>query len=221
MKQKAKHGAVVFLACLTMLTAAGCAGEYEAGREKQEVEEKANAQETSDAVNASHTAVIEIADYGIITIVLDESAAPKTVANFVSLSESGFYDGLTFHRIIDGFMMQGGDPEGDGTGGSDQTIPGEFSENGFKNNLSHTRGAVSMARSDDYNSASSQFFIVHEDSTYLDGSYAVFGYVTEGMDVVDAIYADAQPTDNNGSIAPEAQPVIRSITIQADSTEGT
>ena len=111
-------------------------------------------------------------------------------------------------------MIQGGDPDGNGRGGSEQTIQGEFRKNGVENNLSHTRGAISMARAEDYNSASSQFFIVHEDSTFLDGSYAVFGYVTEGMEVVDAICADAEPTDGNGSIAPENQPVIRSITIQ-------
>lgn len=214
MKRNKIRGTTVFLVCLMMLMLVGCAGEYEAGRARQEVEEDVSTQEASSTAAASPTAVIEIVDYGTITIALDESAAPETVSNFVSLAESGFYDGLTFHRIIDGFMMQGGDPDGDGTGGSDQTIPGEFSENGFENNLSHTRGAVSMARSEDYDSASSQFFIVHEDSTYLDGSYAVFGYVTEGMEVVDAICADAQPIDNNGAIAQEAQPVIRSITIQ-------
>lgn len=215
MKRKEKRGVAALLACLMILMLVGCAGEYEAGRAKQEVEEEVISQEEPDTVDASHTAVIEIADYGTVTVALNESAAPETVANFISLAESGFYDGLTFHRIIDGFMVQGGDPNGDGTGGSEQTIPGEFSKNGFENDLSHTRGAVSMARSDDYDSASSQFFIVHEDSTYLDGNYAVFGYVTEGMEVVDAICADAQPTDNNGSIAPDAQPVIRSITIQA------
>lgn len=111
-------------------------------------------------------------------------------------------------------MIQGGDPNGNGTGGSEQTIKGEFSANGVENDLSHTRGAISMARSEDYDSASSQFFIVHEDSTFLDGGYAAFGYVTEGMDVVDAICADAQPTDGNGSIAPEDQPVIKSVAIQ-------
>lgn len=158
--------------------------------------------------------MIDVENYGTITVDLDGTAAPETVKNFVSLAQDGFYDGLTFHRIIDGFMIQGGDPDGNGTGGSDQTIKGEFSENGVENNLSHTRGAISMARSDDYDSASSQFFIVHENSTYLDGSYAAFGYVIEGMDVVDAICADAQPTDNNGSIAAEEQPVITSIVIQ-------
>ena len=111
-------------------------------------------------------------------------------------------------------MIQGGDPNGDGTGGSDQTITGEFSSNGFDNPLSHTRGAISMARSSEYDSASSQFFIVHEDSTFLDGEYAVFGYVTEGMDIVDAICNDADPTDSNGTIPAADQPVITSITIR-------
>ena len=110
--------------------------------------------------------------------------------------------------------FRGGDPNGDGTGGSGTSIKGEFSANGVENKLSHTRGAVSMARAEDYDSASSQFFIVHEDSSYLDGSYAVFGYVTEGVDVVDAICAAAKPMDNNGTIAPEEQPVITSITIE-------
>ena len=159
---------------------------------------------------------IAIQDYGTVTVRLDRSAAPKTVDNFVSLAESGFYDGLTFHRIMEGFMMQGGDPDGNGTGGSDKTVVGEFSANGYDNPLSHTRGAISMARSRDYDSASSQFFIVHQDSTFLDGQYAAFGYVTEGMDVVDAICADAQPTDDNGTIPPEAQPVITSITISSE-----
>ena len=161
-----------------------------------------------------YTAVIDIADYGAITLDLDGDSAPLTVANFVKLAKDGFYDGLTFHRIMDGFMMQGGDPNGNGTGGSDETIPGEFSANGYDNPISHTRGTISMARAQDPNSASSQFFICQADSTFLDGSYAAFGRVTDGMDVVDAICADAQPTDDNGTIPPEAQPVINSVTIQ-------
>ena len=162
---------------------------------------------------ALHHAQIEIADYGTITVELDASAAPITVENFISLAESGFYDGLTFHRIIEGFMMQGGDPDGNGTGGSGQTIKGEFSANGVDNPISHTRGTISMARSNDYDSASSQFFIMQEDNLLLDGSYAAFGHVTDGMDVVDQICADAQPTDNNGTIPAGQQPVITSITI--------
>ena len=161
-----------------------------------------------------YTAVIDIADYGAIILELDGDSAPLTVANFVKLAKDGFYDGLTFHRIMDGFMMQGGDPKGNGTGGSDETIPGEFSANGYDNPISHTRGTISMARAQDPNSASSQFFICQADSTFLDGSYAAFGRVTDGMDVVDAICADAQPTDDNGTIPPEAQPVINSVTIQ-------
>lgn len=168
----------------------------------------------SENTGKTYYADIVIADYGTITVELNGEAAPITVDNFVSLAKDGFYDGLTFHRIMEGFMMQGGDPEGNGTGGSETKIKGEFSENGVQNDLSHTRGAISMARAMDMNSASSQFFIVHQDSTFLDGSYAAFGYVTEGMDVVDAICEAAQPVDNNGTIPAEAQPVITSITIR-------
>ena len=157
---------------------------------------------------------IEVADYGTITVALIESEAPETVRNFVDLVQQGFYDGLTFHRIISGFMIQGGDPLGNGTGGSEKEIKGEFMSNGVQNRLSHVRGAISMARSEDPNSASSQFFICHEDSTFLDGSYACFGYVTDGMDVVDKICADAQPLDNNGTIPSDAQPVIKSIRLK-------
>lgn len=164
-------------------------------------------------IRADYYAEITVENYGTITVALDAEAAPETVENFVTLAEEGFYDGLTFHRIIEGFMIQGGDPNGDGTGGSDATITGEFSDNGYENDLSHTRGAISMARSDNYDSASSQFFIVQEDSTYLDGSYACFGYVTDGMDIVDQICEDAEPTDDNGTIEAEEQPVITSITI--------
>lgn len=166
--------------------------------------------------NLTYYADIEIADYGTITVQLDQKSAPVTVANFVGLAESGFYDGLTFHRIMKDFMMQGGDPYGNGTGGSDQTIVGEFAINGYDNNLSHTRGAISMARSMDYDSASSQFFIVHADSTFLDGQYAAFGYVTEGLEVVDAVCESAQPVDDNGTIEAEEQPVITSITIRSE-----
>ena len=162
----------------------------------------------------NYTAVIDIENYGKITLTLDADAAPKTVDNFVKLAKSGFYDGLTFHRIMEGFMMQGGDPEGTGMGGSDETIVGEFSANGYENSISHIRGTVSMARNGyDYNSASSQFFIVHKDSTFLDGQYAAFGRVTDGMDVVDKVCEDAKPTDDNGTIPASEQPVIKSITI--------
>ena len=161
----------------------------------------------------THHAEINIKDYGVIKVELNGDVAPITVANFINLANSHFYDGLTFHRIIDGFMMQGGDPLGNGTGGSENTIKGEFSQNGVENNLSHTRGAISMARSTDMDSASSQFFIVQSDGTYLDGQYACFGYVTDGMDIVDEICKNAVTTDSNGSVSAENQPVINSITI--------
>lgn len=156
---------------------------------------------------------IDVQNYGIIKLELDADTAPITVTNFVNLVNDGFYNGLTFHRIVSGFMIQGGDPNHNGTGGSSKTIKGEFSANGIENNISHTRGTISMARSNDYNSASSQFFIVHEDSTNLDGSYAAFGYVTEGMDVVDKIVEQINPTENDIEIAYENQPVITSIKV--------
>lgn len=168
-----------------------------------------------DPLAVTAYADIAIKDYGVVTVGLNGNAAPETVKNFESLANSGFYNGLTFHRIIDGFMMQGGDPKGDGTGGSDNTVSGEFSENGFENSLSHTRGAISMARSNDYNSASSQFFIVQSDSTFLDGQYAAFGYVTEGMDIVDAICKAADTEDSNGLQPSDKQPVISSVTIRS------
>lgn len=180
---------------------------------------KHNNSEPKTDPNLIYYADIEIENYGVITVQLEQASAPITVANFIKLAKSGFYDGLTFHRIIDGFMMQGGDPYGNGTGGSDATITGEFSANGYDNNLSHTRGAISMARSKSYDSASSQFFIVHQDSAFLDGQYAVFGNVTQGMEIVDVICETAEPTDSNGSIAPEAQPVITSITIRTAPAE--
>ena len=165
------------------------------------------------AESGKHHVAITVRDYGTITVELDADAAPITVQNFLDLADSGFYDGLTFHRIMEGFMIQGGDPEGTGMGGSDKTIKGAFSANGVENPLSHTRGAISMARSSAMDSASSQFFIVQKDSTFLDGQYACFGYVTNGMDVVDAIAADAQPTDGNGTIPADQQPVIESVKV--------
>lgn len=124
-----------------------------------------------------------------IVVELDPTAAPNTVANFISLVEDGFYDGLTFHRVIPGFMIQGGDPAGNGLGGPDYTIKGEFTSNGFENNLKHERGVISMARAEDPDSASSQFFIMVEEASHLDEKYAAFGKVIEGMETVDAIVA--------------------------------
>ncbi len=166
--------------------------------------------------NKTYYADIDIEGYGVITLKLDQDEAPITTENFVNLAEDGFYDGLTFHRIIAGFMMQGGDPTGTGMGGAEDTIRGEFLMNGYRNNLSHTRGAISMARSMDPDSASSQFFIVHEDSTFLDGQYAAFGYVTEGIEVVDRVCDEAIPVDNNGTIPRDRHPVINTITIREE-----
>lgn len=152
---------------------------------------------------------IVIENYGTITVKLDQSAAPVTVENFVGLAEDGFYDGLTFHRIINGFMMQGGASEN-----PPESIVGEFSSNGHDNPLKHTRGAISMARTGEPDSASSQFFIVHQDSPHLDGKYACFGYVTEGIEIVDEICANVVNTDGNGGVDTSNQPVITTITIR-------
>ena len=161
-----------------------------------------------------HHAEITIKDYGTVTLELDGDTAPITVENFVTLAKDGFYDGLTFHRIMDGFMIQGGDPDGNGTGGSGKTIVGEFAKNGIQNDISHKAGVISMARNSvSMDSASSQFFICVADSEFLDGQYAAFGHVTEGLDIVQKIASDAKPIDNNGTILPEEQPVIESVKI--------
>lgn len=169
-------------------------------------------QEQTQGIGKHHVEIV-VKDYGTIKVELDGDAAPITVANFMKLIEDKFYDGLTFHRIIDGFMMQGGDPTGTGSGGSDDKIKGEFSKNGVNNPLTHTRGAISMARSKMMDSASSQFFIVQKDSTYLDGQYACFGYVTEGMDVVDKVCESAIVEDANGTVKPENQPIIEKVVV--------
>lgn len=152
---------------------------------------------------------MSVKDFGVIKLTLDHKQAPITVENFVSLVEKGFYDGLTFHRIIEDFMIQGGDPKGNGTGGSDENIKGEFAANYVNNTISHKRGVISMARSQDYNSASSQFFICHADATYLDGQYAAFGQVTEGLDVVDKIAA----VETDDSDYPDEKVVIEYIKV--------
>ena len=157
--------------------------------------------------------VIEMENGGIMELELYPEKAPITVSNFEKLVKSGFYDGLGFHRIIEGFMIQGGDPKGNGTGGAEEKIKGEFSQNGVDNPIRHVKGVISMARAKDPDSASSQFFITVADATFLDGGYAAFGRVTEGMEIAEQIAKDARPTDNNGTIPPEAQPVIESIVI--------
>ena len=175
---------------------------------------------TPTYLDGTHHVEIEVKDYGTIKVELDADTAPITVTNFIDLAKSGFYDGLTFHRVIEGFMIQGGDPLGNGTGGSKNNIKGEFALNGVENKISHVRGTISMARrggnpetESTMNSASSQFFIVQEDSTYLDGSYAAFGHVTEGMDIVDKIAEETPVEDNNGTVKKENQPIITAIRV--------
>lgn len=162
---------------------------------------------TDEYLSGKYNIEIKIKDYGTIDATLDADVAPITVTNFVDLVKSGYYTGLKFHRIIDGFMMQGG------AGNSRNTIKGEFSSNGIINNISHVRGTISMARSSDPDSASTQFFIVQSDSTYLDGNYAAFGTVTNGMDVVDKVCKNVDVEDNNGTVALENQPVIEYIKV--------
>lgn len=166
--------------------------------------------ETEEPIMTNNpVATITMQDGGEIVLELYPNIAPETVANFISLANSGFYDGLIFHRVISGFMIQGGCPDGAGTGGPGYSIKGEFSANGIQNNLSHTRGVISMARAQPVDSAGSQFFIVHADSDFLDGQYAAFGMVTSGMDVVDRIAA----TPTNNSDRPLSDQVISSITV--------
>lgn len=208
----------------TML--AGCGSKTDTTETTETTEATSAADETSDGaadtadtseneelLTGLHHVTIDVQDYGTISLELDADTAPISVTNFINLANEGFYDGLTFHRIISGFMIQGGDPNGNGTGGSEKTIKGEFSANGVENDISHVRGVISMARANDPDSGSSQFFIVHEDSTFLDGQYAAFGHVTDGMDVVDAICEAVPVQDNNGTVAAADQPVITAVTV--------
>ncbi|MCI5967554.1 MAG: peptidylprolyl isomerase [Tenericutes bacterium] len=176
------------------------------------INKKNDEKENENLLTGKHYVEITVKDYGKIDLELDADVAPITVTNFINLVNDNFYDGLTFHRIIDGFMIQGGDPLGNGTGGSDKTIKGEFSDNGVNNSISHVRGVISMARSNSNDSASSQFFIVHEDSTFLDGKYAAFGKVTSGMDIVDKL-AKVKVEDDNGTVSKKNQPIIESIKV--------
>ncbi len=193
-----KNKFLLILLCVVTLVAFTACGSEEK-KEKNKMERKIN-------VN------MEIENYGTISLELYPDLAPVTVDNFVSLTKSGFYDGLTFHRIIKGFMIQGGDPLGNGFGGSEKTIKGEFKANNFDNELKHERGVISMARADgDPNSASSQFFIMHKDFTRLDGNYAAFGKVTKGIEIVDKICDDTKVEDDNGTVLKENQPVIKRV----------
>jgi len=178
---------------------------------------KKDIEDLSDTGTPGGHPVIEMvmADGGKMTFELYPEYAPETVANFVNLAKSGFYDGLTFHRIISGFMIQGGDPEGNGMGGSDKNIKGEFPSNGFdQNTLKHTKGVISMARSDDPDSASSQFFIMHGDEPGLDGDYAAFGKLTDGEKTLDAIASTPVVENSFGELSlPQKDVVIKKVSV--------
>lgn len=188
------------LTCMITLTA--CGSNNEETKPKDE-----------NLLSGKHNVEIVVKDMGTIKVELDADTAPITVTNFIELVNQKFYDGLTFHRVIDGFMIQGGDPNGNGSGGSDKTITGEFANNSIENNIKHERGVLSMARSNDNDSASSQFFIMHATAPHLDGDYAAFGHVTEGMDIVDKIVSETSVLDENGTVAKANQPVIETIRV--------
>ena len=213
---------IILMAALLSLWLTGCGDTREnADKSTAKTTKKESFAEKKDAgtsnsqyLTGKHHAEIVIAEYGKLELELDADVAPITVTNFVNLAKKGFYNGLTFHRIMSGFMIQGGDPNGDGTGGSEETIKGEFKSNGIENTMSHKRGVISMARTqNDPDSASSQFFIVQADSDFLDGDYAAYGKVTAGMDIVDKICQSVQPIDNNGTVPADQQPKITAIKV--------
>lgn len=202
--------------CVTALLLGGCTtteATTTSGQNSGQTGNNIATEENTELLSGKHHVNIIIKNKGTISVELDADAAPITVTNFVNLAKDGFYDGVVFHRIINGFMMQGGDPTGTGNGGSEKNIKGEFPSNGVENNLLHTRGAISMARAKDKDSASSQFFIIHQESPHLDGDYACFGYVTEGMDIVDDICENTKGGDYNGIIPERNRPVIETIEV--------
>ena len=203
---------ILLMMAASLLLLYGCSKKEESS-DNTEANEETNEGNSGDLLSGLHHAEINIKDYGTIKVELDADTAPITVTNFINLANDGFYDGLTFHRIISGFMIQGGDPDGNGTGGSDHTIKGEFSANGVENDIKHERGVISMARSKMPDRASAQFFIMHQDADYLDGQYAAFGHVTEGLEIVDAICEDTPVQDSNGTVAVDDQPVIKNIKV--------
>ena len=208
---------IILMAALLSLCLTGCGDTREnADKSTAKTTKKESFAEKKDAgtSNSQYLTGKHHAEYGKLELELDADVAPITVTNFVNLAKKGFYNGLTFHRIMSGFMIQGGDPNGDGTGGSEETIKGEFKSNGIENTMSHKRGVISMARTqNDPDSASSQFFIVQADSDFLDGDYAAFGKVTAGMDIVDKICQSVQPIDNNGTVPADQQPKITAIKV--------
>ena len=205
MKKVFKKGAILVGISAMLISLVGCTNNNTSSQKSDEEIEI-----TVESTGELPIATIKIKDFGTIKAELYPDKAPNTVNNFISLANSGFYDGLIFHRVIEGFMNQGGDPDGVGTGGPGYSIKGEFSNNGYTNNdLKHTAGVLSMARSGDPDSAGSQFFIMADTAKHLDGEYAAFGKVTEGMDVVEAI--NSVETDRN--YKPLNDVVIESITV--------
>ena len=201
-----RKGNIIFIICSVVVLIAILGINNLVNKKNQELERK-------DLLSGKHYVEMVVKEYGTIVLELDADTAPITVTNFINLVNDGFYNGLTFHRIIDGFMVQGGDPGGTGYGGSEKTIKGEFSANGVENNISHERGVISMARSSNsYDSATSQFFIMHEDNHELDGLYAAFGKVISGMNVIDEL-VKVKVEDDNGTVLKENQPVIESMRV--------
>lgn len=197
--------AVLIVALLAVLTVALVNADW------SEILKKTGDGATLETAKATHYVTIEIENYGTLKGELYGNTTPYAVEQFVSLAQSGFYEGLTFHRIIEGFMMQGGAPNANSP--KVETIVGEFAENGIENNLLHVPGVLSMARTNEPNSATSQFFIMHKEYPSLDGKYAAFGRITEGLDIVDKICTETENTDSNGGVAAADQPVIKSITV--------
>ncbi len=206
--RKIKKISSIFLAVGIMISLFGCSSAQNETTGQQESKQSSQYPfeilDTKEPIKAE----IEMEDGGIIALELDPETAPITVSNFVYLAKKGFYDGLTFHRVIEGFMVQGGDPQGNGTGGPGYTIKGEFSNNGVKNNIKHERGVISMARTNDMNGGGSQFFIMHANNESLNGNYAAFGKVTSGMDIVDKI-ANVQTDSNDKPLKPVVMKTIR------------
>lgn len=209
MKKALRKIEVILWSIFISMTFIGC------GQQNTPIEEEITVVE-GVPINTTPIATIVVKDFGTITAKLEPQMAPNTVNNFITLANEGFYDGLVFHRVIDGFMIQGGDPDGIGTGGPGYAIRGEFDKNGFsQNTLSHVKGTLSMARGNDSDSAGSQFFIMAEDGTYLDGQYAAFGEVIDGMDVVEAI----EQVETSDTDKPLEDVVIESIRVETNGVE--
>ena len=207
-----KRLALFCLIALILILSSSCTGSWQ--ETSQEPAAESNPFASTVSTEGAIKIQINVTGYGLIEAELYPKVAPETVGSFTKLISEGFYDGLTFHRVMNDFMIQGGDPLGTGFGNSGTNITGEFANNSFPNGLSHTRGVLSMARGGtDMNSASSQFFIVQQDATFLDGDYAAFGLVTKGMEIVDSIAAEVPVEDDNGTVLAANQPVIKSIVV--------